>query len=404
MGWKWLAMILPTLRADQGAILRHPAKVKVVTMGRRWGKTVLGGAVVANTVRHHRRAAWVTPTYKNSRPLWRWLVKAAADDIKAGRIVANKSDRSFETLPGGFLGLYSADNIDSIRGEYFDVVVVDEAAFIDSLAWSDAIMPTLADTDGSALLIGTPKGKNWFHREFIKGIDRNSDNASWQAPTIDNPMPNIRTVFERAKRTVSERSFRQEWLAEFIEGGELFRFVDDARIDCWTDTPIEGHEYVAGLDWAFSVDYTVLTVFDTTTNQVAYVDRFNGVDYTMQRDRVAATVNRFGCHAVVSETNSMGRPNNEMLIEMGLPVVEFTTTNRTKGVIVEDLAAAFDNKVIGIPATFDPLYAELQIFEADQTKNGSTRYGAPSGAHDDCVMSLALAYSARNEAKGLLLW
>lgn len=397
-------MILPTLRQDQGEIARHPAKVKAVTMGRRWGKTVLGGAVVANTLRHHRRAAWVTPTYKNARPLWCWLQQAAADDLVSGRLVANKSDRTMETLRGGFLGLYSADNITAVRGEWFDVVVVDEAGYIPADAWSDAIMPTLADSNGSALLIGTPKGKNWFYAEFLKGLDHNADNASWQAPTSANPMPSIRAAFERARRTVSDRTFRQEWLAEFLEGGELFRLLNEARIDCWQDAPIDGHEYVAGIDWALSGDYTVITVLDVTTNEVAYIDRFTGIDYTVQRERLRGTMNRFGCYSVLAEDNSMGRPNNELLYRSGLPVKGFTTTNRTKGMVIEDLAAAFDNSELSIPVTYPQLYAELQAYEVGRTASGLASYSAPAGMHDDCVMSLALAWSASKSGGGLLLW
>ena len=66
-------MELPKLRQDQLEIALHPAKTKVLSMGRRWGKTVLGGAICGNALAQHGKVAWIAPTYKNTRPLWRWL-------------------------------------------------------------------------------------------------------------------------------------------------------------------------------------------------------------------------------------------------------------------------------------------------------------------------------------------
>jgi phage terminase large subunit-like protein len=157
------------LRPDQYQIAKNPAKTKVLSMGRRWGKTVLGGAIVGLVLAEHGKTAWIAPTYKNTRPMWRWLLQATAEDVRKGRIRISRSDRTLETKRGGFLGLYSGDNIDSIRGEAFHYVVLDEAARLPEEAWTDAIMPTLADYDGSALLISTPKGKNWFWREWMIG-------------------------------------------------------------------------------------------------------------------------------------------------------------------------------------------------------------------------------------------
>jgi phage terminase large subunit-like protein len=400
-------MILPKLRSDQRDIALHPAKVKAVCMGRRWGKTVLGGTIVGNVLRQHGRAAWVTPTYKNSRPLWRWITTATIDDARRGRLLANKADRTVVTDRGGFLGLYSADNIDSIRGEWFHLVVIDEAAFIPENAWTDAIMPTLADANGDAVLIGTPKGRNWFYYEYQRGRHGEDGQASWQAPTTANPLPTIRKAAKQARHRVSDRTYRQEWLAEFLDDGELFRYVSQAHRDCWTDTPRDRSEYAAGLDWAGPGgrgDWTVLTILDVTNGEVAYVDRFNGLSNELQRQRIAATCERFSVYALVAEDNAMGRPNNELLYDMGLPVNHFTTTNKNKTVIIESLATAFDAQRIGIPQNHEVLTTELESFEAQQLPSGLVRYSAPAGLHDDCVMSLALAWSAKEAAGSWVLF
>lgn len=396
-------MILPTLRPDQYTIAMHPAQTKVLSMGRRWGKTVLGGALCGNTLRQHGRVAWIAPTYKNTRPLWRWLVQATAEDVSARRMSVNKSERSIETKRGGFLGIYSGDNIDSIRGESFHLAVVDEAARIPETAWADAIMPTLADFDGNAILISTPKGKNWFWQEWVRGQGGNSDVMSWQAPTNANPSPQIRKAFDKARDRVTESSFRQEWMAEFLEGGEVFRRIRDAATATPQDSAQNGHEYIVGVDLGKLNDFTVFTVIDTVTNEVVYIDRFNQIDYLIQATRLQALNDRFRPYSIIVEQNNVGVPFVEMLYRLDLPVQPFTTTNATKTQAIDALALAFERGEIRIPNDA-VLIAELQAYEMERLPSGLMRYSAPDGLHDDCVMSLALAWQGRGQSGSLLLF
>ena len=391
-------MYLPRLRQDQYAIAMHPAKTKVLSMGRRWGKTTLGGALVGITLQQHGRVAWIAPTYKNTRPMWRWLLMATAEDAKAKRLTVSKAEHTITTTRGGFLGMYSGENIDSIRGEHFHLVVLDEAARLPEDAWTDAIMPTLADLDGDAVLISTPKGKNWFFTEWLQGQQGRKDVCSWIAPTNANPILSIRRAFERVKDRVPERTYRQEWLAEFVDDGSVFRRVLEAATATAQDGAHLGVTYIAGLDWALSVDRTVLTIIDATNRQMVYVDRFNGVDYSLQRQRIEATCKRFKVAAVIAEENAMGRPNNDELRKMGLPVRDFTTTNASKAEIIERLAGDFENGNIRI-LNDTALIAELQSFNAERLASGATRYSAPNGMHDDHVMSLALAWSGASKTR-----
>src|SRR3990167_3175215 len=244
-------MDLPRLRSDQLEIAMHPAKTKVLCMGRRWGKTVLGGALCGNALAQHGRVAWIAPTYKNTRAMWRWLLLATAEDVRDRRINVSKTDRIVETKRGGFLGIFSGDNIDSVRGEAFHLVVVDEAARIPETAWSDAIMPTLADYGGDAILISTPKGKNWFYHEWLRGSGRGLEIASWMAQTGNNPNSNIKRICQLVKDRVPEDTYWQEWIAEFIDAGSVFRNIA-ACMHAPAITPKEhaGHTIIAGLDLA----------------------------------------------------------------------------------------------------------------------------------------------------------
>jgi len=332
------------------------------------------------------------PTYKNGRPLWRWAENTTAPLRRAKQASISRADRVIQfTGSGGFLGIYSMDNEDSIRGEAFHLVIVDEAARIPEEAWTDAIMPTLADYDGRAILISTPKGKNWFWKEWLRGQAPNEYVKSWQAPTAHNPNPRIQRAAELAQERVPERTYQQEWLAQFVDDGSIFRGVQ-AAATAERQTRQDGHTYVMGCDWGKYNDYTVLTVIDATTHRMVALDRFNQIDYRLQLGRVKVLADRYQPATIVAEKNAMGDPIIEQLFyEHSLPIHPFTTTNASKAKIIDALSLAFERSSLAI--LNDPvLIGELQAYEAQRLPGGLLRYSAPDNMHDDCVVSLALAW------------
>jgi phage terminase large subunit-like protein len=372
-------------------IASHPAKVKVLSMGRRWGKTVLGGALALSTASSGGKVAWVVPEYKNGRALWRWCENTVAP-LKKYKVSSNRSERTVDFPNGGFLGIFSADNEDSIRSESFDLVILDEAARISETAWTDAIMPTLADRDGDAILISTPRGQNWFWNEYQRGIS--SDELlqkSWTAPTSANPDANIQKAFLLAKQRVPEITFRQEWLGEFVNSeGMVFRRIHEAAILDPLDGPLEGHQYSAGVDVASSVDYTVITVMDSATKEMVWMDRFNRVDYPVLEDRILSAYRRWNLDGMVVESNSMGQGVIDHLREYDLNIIAFTTTSVSKQDVIQRLQSVLEHGLIKI--INDPvLVGELLSYESKRTNSGNYTYSAPEGQHDDCVMSLAFA-------------
>jgi len=152
-----------------------------------------------------------------------------------------------------------------------------------------------------------------------------------------------------------------------------------------------------GADWGRTNDATVLTVIDATLRQVCYIDRMLDTDYRLQTSRLRALAERFNVAQIVAETNSMGGPLVEQLLGEGLPVMGFTTTNASKALIIDALALAFGRDELRI-LNDAQLIAELQAYEAERLPGGMIRYSAPAGMHDDHVMSLALAWSAAQNA------
>ena len=375
--------------AGQLEVHNSGARFKVLSAGRRWGKTRLGVNECIDAAVKGGRAWWVSPTYKTSEVGWRPL-RQIARKIPGAEV--RLGDRQVNLPGGGFVAVRSADNPDSLRGEGLDFVVMDECAFMQKEAWTEAIRPALSDRQGKALFISTPKGRNHFWELYQKGINGEEGWQSWTFPTISNPFIQASEI-EAAKRDLPEMIFRQEYLAEFIDdSGGVFRRVQDAAV-LEPQEPDANKQYVAGVDVASSIDFTVVSIMDVKSKELVYLDRFNRVDYNVLEDRLEALYKRWHLDSMKIEANSIGQPVIDHLYAKGLSIIPFTTTSATKQAIIQGLQSAFEHGEIRI--INDPvLVGELLSFESKRSPSGGFSYSAPSGMHDDTVMSLAIAWSA----------
>lgn len=393
-----MTLVPPKLHAGQLQVWRHPARFQVMACGRRFGKSRLGSLMCISTAAHGKRAWWIAPSYPMAAIGWRMLKRLA---LQIPGVAVREMDRMITLPGGGSVQVRSADNPDSLRGDGLDFVVLDECAFIKEDAWTEALRPALADRQGRALFISTPKGRNWFWRLW-----QQAGNAEWQAwrfTSYDNPYIKASEI-DAARNSLPERVFQQEFMAEFLEdGGGVFRRVLDAVRAAPQENAQDSHEYLIGVDWGKSNDFTVLTVVDATAGEVCCVDRFNQIDYAVQVGRLQALAERFNPYSIIVERNSIGEPLIEQLVRMGLPVQPFQTTSATKTQAIDALSLAFERGEIRI-IDDAMLIAELQAYEMERLPSGLLRYSAPDGMHDDCVMSLALAWQGRERSGSLLLF
>jgi hypothetical protein len=389
-----LTIELPRLHDAQWDIIAHPARFKVAACGRRFGKTLSAGGEAVRYAADGGRVWWVAPTYDVSRIAWRGVDRLRRQIPGTGE---RRADRIMEFPGGGTIAFKTASTNVGLRGEGLDFLVIDEAAFVPELIWQEDLRPALSDRLGRALFISTPNGRNWFWRAWLRGQDSEwGDWASWQYPTEANPYISSDEIDE-ARHLLPERTFQQEYLAAFLEdGGAVFRNLT-ACLTAQQRAPQPDHEYVFGVDWGKSEDFTAIAVMDRTTRQLVYLDRFNQIGWRVQRGRLASLAATWQPVAIYAEENSMGGPNIEELQAEGLPVIPFTTTANSKGPLIESLALAFERQEIGLYDGGEhggTLMAELQAYTMDRLPSGRFRYGAPAGMHDDTVIALALAWEA----------
>jgi len=389
------------LHPKQEEVQRSTARFKVLACGRRWGKTRLGTVAVMRTVvaKPPSRLWWIAPNYKLVEPGWRAL-KEIATQIPGTTI----RDSDWEILfpSGAVIAARSGDDPDSLRGESLDGAVLDECAFMKRGVWFEAIRPALSDRKGWAMFISTPNGaSNWFHKLYGLGLDSaEPDWASWQFPTSSNPFIAAQEI-EAARRVLPERVFRQEYLAQFSDSaGAVFRGLAEACVADVQSSPVPGHQYVAGIDWARIDDFTVTSVFDATSGTQAFLDRFNQIGWELQRARIGDVLRRFGVTSVLAESNSIGSPNIEALQMAGFHVLPFTTTQSSKTQLIDEFALALERKAAGVEAGSVTLLKdatqrhELESYQMQRLESGLYRYCAPAGAHDDTVIAAALGLRA----------
>lgn len=336
--------------------------------------------------------AWYAPTNKSLAESWELAKKI----FKPVTVRPLEQQHSIELLTGGKVEMWSLEDQDASRGRKYKLAVIDEAAHARHLeySWTRVIRQRLTDFRGGAWFLSTPRGFNYFKKLYDRGQDPLSEDwASWQMPTKRNPHIDPLEV-DVARADMSEMAFNQEYLAQFVSfEGAVFRFVMDAATVERRTGPREGREYVFGIDWGQKLDYTVVVVIDAVDRAVVAMERWGAVDYCVQRDRLKAMYERWKPTAVIAESNSIGTPIIEQLWRDDMPVHPFQTTNASKALAVEGLSLAFEQRDIRIIP--DPeLLAELQAFEATRLPSGLTRYAAPDGQHDDCVMALAIGWSA----------
>ena len=308
----------------------------------------------------------------------------------------------------GVLAFRSLDDPNNARGFTFDGVIFDEAGFIAEGAWDDVCQPMLLDTFGWAILMGTPNGRNWFWRVWHDWLSV-KEASSWQIPTLgcvirdgelfraphphENPAVHFEEIF-RLYHSMSERAFRQEILAEFIEdSGMVFRNIGTACVLLTQTEPVADHIYCMGVDWGKSQDFTVITVYDATNQQQVSIDRFNQIEYSFQVKRLRDLIKVWDPFIVMAEGNSMGGPLVELMMSEGLPVEPFTMTSASKRELIEDYALAIERGNVKLLADSRQVM-ELEAYEIERLPSGIFRYGAPTGAHDDIVISGALGWFA----------
>lgn len=205
-----------------------------LVMHRRAGKTV---AVVNDLIRDaltcqkpNPRVAYIAPFYSQAKDVAWEYAKYYTSAIPGTK--AHEAELRIDFPNGGRFRLYGADNYDRLRGIYLDAVGLDEPADFPINAWPMVIRPALADRQGKATFIGTPKGKNEFHRIWTEA---QKDDA-WFSAMLKASESGILDKQEllAAHRDMGEDRYQQEFECSFeaaIQGAYYGQEIQQAQAD-----------------------------------------------------------------------------------------------------------------------------------------------------------------------------
>lgn len=383
-------------------------RFRIVAAGRRFGKTRMC---------HHEALGyawenadsyvwWVAPTYNDANELGWEPLKKSIPEAALAREPSRQVPRTLELVNGSVISFRSGEREDSLRGRGLDYLVIDEAGSVPDRAWKSELRPTLSDTLGEMVAIGTPKGRNWFYEWFQRGKQEDATNTnSWQFSTYENPaVPD--SEIEDARSELPQRTFRQEYLAEFIDDeGAVFgnirgRNVSEFDVDVAYG---QANVYVTGIDLARTRNYTVAVTLTDTGKVVGFM-RERGGTWGVLRSKMEGYLADYAPGTVyidASRDNAVIEQLDQNITQQ-LEPVKFGGGRKTD--LIENLAARLETGDIQIPGTetegnlpneaadeYAQLISELEAYQFDTTRSGNVTYGPPAGMNDDTVDALALA-------------
>ena len=226
------------LSQPQQTIAKDHSRFKVVVAGRRFGKTYLAIREICYQAKEpNREVFYITTSYRAAKMIvWKPL-KAKLLDLRWIKKI-NESELSILLKNGTTISLKGAEDPDKLRGVSLDYVVIDEAAEckLESL-WGEICRPALADRQGGALFIGTPKGKsNPFYDLYT--FARSAEQwCAWQYTTAQGGFVTQQEL-DAARQDMSERQYNQEFNATFesFEQRVAWAFDRDSNVQPAPDT------------------------------------------------------------------------------------------------------------------------------------------------------------------------
>lgn len=373
----------------QNEILVSESRDIVICAGRRFGKSAVAAYIALRTLLEDNRKIWiVSPTYDLSLKVFDYLAQWYLKVIPSGGgHIHYRPTPMIETPWGSKLECKSAENPTGLLGEELDLLIVDEASRIQRNVWETYLFATTASRKGRSIFISTPFGKNWFYEQWLRV---KPDGGSFHFTSMDGVSIN-QEEWERAQKNLPEQVFKQEYMALFLEdAASVFRGIMEIVKDKIYEDAIPSHTYVLGVDLAKVNDFTVLTMVDQFSHKVVAWERFNQLDYNLQKARIMALARRYGNAKIIIDSTGVGNPISEDIARAGFIVEDFKISNKSKQELIEKLSIFIDQRGIVIPNE-TVLIDELSSFGYEMTESGRWRYSAPSGKNDDCVISLALA-------------
>lgn len=426
------ALVGQPLWPHQLEVVRSSARYRVICAGRRAGKSRVFGVLALHQAFSvpGSKVLIVSAGERSAKRLFSEVAGMAAGSPVLRGSVSDESTSTLRLSTGSTVESVPS-SMAQVRSAEADLLIVDEAAFVDAVIW-EAAEPTVIARPGSrVLLCSTPWGDSdhFFRQLWTRGLEQPDERVqSWHWPSSVSPLVDD-VLLEDIRERSSEGYFDREYLAVWGDAeGAYFSAAEIAgavRVDrpLLDAAALAGRRAVGGIDWGQARDASTLVaiVLDEPATaarpdsrpvfRVAMaVERF-GLPFHLFIDELVAVATRVHFLSLVTELNGIGSmPSQELLRALRFPapgeddrksrppratsgrvVVQLTTTSQSKADGFGFLKLLLQQGRLLLP-DHPPLLKQLRALRFEQQPAGGVRIAVPDNAgHDDLAMALSLA-------------
>lgn len=387
-----------------------------LNVGRQAGKTELGvpllwqGLLAPNDDVGPPQVRLTADTEEHAQKIWdRFVHSVENSELGKTYVKSHSRDRHLITLhTGATVQMLSGQNPQALSGDSVTLWLVDEAQFFSKASWTN-MLPSIIARNGVIVLMGVAQGNGPFKETSWRGELENRGQfpryLTLRYSSYDNPFAKRETLQFLFEDSTPE-DYANLVLAQWGRGlGKVLGDVRSVIDPSWqihqhplgfyyTQLPLAGNDYYGGLDIARFRDWSVLVLFNSRGELVAW-DRFHRMPFERQYERILALNDLYNRPLTAVDQTAIGIAPVEVLRGRGMALRPLMiSSNQEKRRLVDQLALRIGDKGFRVPM-WDQWINEHERYEAVEvtSPNGNTyvRYSAPSGFYDDTVMATALA-------------
>jgi hypothetical protein len=406
----------------QVKMLDDPSKLIVACAARRVGKSLVMSAKALwfAYTKPNTSTLIVASTQRQSMLMFDKLLKFITGNTLLEESVARQTRTILEFKNGSrIVALPCGRTGKTLRGETADLVIIDEAAFVPEDVILSVMMPMLATTDGSIVLLSTP----WDKMHPFYAAFNDPEWSKYQFKTEYNPLVK-KQFLEMQRRMLGEKRYRREYEAEFVDdektyfpmellrkcvhacekeacsfcnarNGNLSHFAnalyggydpggnyDMAALAVLYKVP-GGSSSSEGEEWkpAFRIVYTKTYLAEKSEG---------GMVYTNFDAQIADLHKKHPLKKLYMDSTGLGSPVMMHCKSLGLPVDGMSLHEKNKEQLFANLRLLLEQRKIELPDSLEVL-TSLNCITAERTATGGYSFSHPQGTHDDLAYAIALA-------------
>ena len=290
-----------------------------------------------------------------------------------------------------------------VRGNSFDVVFVDEAAFLRTDDpegfFYKVIEPTTVATNGKIVVLSTPNGEGGF---FYKLADPNNVREKHDYKRLFfhysiNDDPKYLSFVQKQKEIMDVRDWSQEYCCDFVSSASRFFIPEkvEAAVDpVINQTDYSGKSVSVGVDYGMNHSRTVISVSLKEGDLVKVIKliRFDsGADVNQVIPKIKELMREFKVDVIIPDDCPQGNAINNQMISLGWNVKPFNFTSSKIAAYVKFRSFLNQGRIKLLKN--DVLLKEMLELKQEETKQAKLSIHKPTGGTDDCIDSVIMSTS-----------